>query len=112
MTELDYSYIGKRIRECRKELKLTQEKLAELSDLSLSYTGAVERGEKIPSLEAFIRIANALQVSSDRLLADVLIAGSRYVASDLYEKLSALSNVEQRRILNVMKTMIADCKTK
>lgn len=112
MTELDYSYIGKRIRERRKELKLTQEKLAELSDLSLSYTGAVERGKKIPSLEAFIRIANALQVSSDRLLADVLIAGSRYVASDLYEKLSELSNDEQRRILNVMKTMIADCRTK
>lgn len=109
---MKFSSIGKRIRERREKAELTQETLAELSSLSASYMGAIERGEKIPSLEAFIRIADALEASSDELLADVLKAGNRFIASELYDKLSDLSNADQRRILNVVRTMISDCKNR
>ena len=72
--------------------------------------GAIERGEKLPKLKAFINIANALESSSDALLADVLKAGNEVVASDLSNKLSRLSPTDQRRILHVIETMIADSK--
>lgn len=42
--------------------------------ISIAYTGMIERGEKIPKLETFIRIANVLEVSADLLLADVIKA--------------------------------------
>ena len=54
------------------EVKLRQEDLAEKTDLTTNYIGMVERGEKIPSLETFIKIVNALGVSSDMVLTDVL----------------------------------------
>lgn len=52
--------IGKNIRKFRLARKLRQEDLAEKTDLTTNYIGMVERGEKIPSLETFIKIVNAL----------------------------------------------------
>lgn len=63
--------IGKNIRKYRLMKKYRQEDLAERAGLTTNYIGMVERGEKIPSLETFIKILNALEVSSDMILADV-----------------------------------------
>lgn len=59
--------IGKRIRTCREEKGWSQENFAEKIGLSIAYTGMIERGEKVPRLETFIRIANVLEVSADFL---------------------------------------------
>lgn len=40
--------------------------------MTTNYIGMVERGEKIPSLETFINILNALGVSADMVLSEVL----------------------------------------
>jgi len=53
--------IGKNIRKFRLARKLRQEDLAEKTDLTTNYIGMVERGEKIPSLETFIKIVNAYE---------------------------------------------------
>ena len=66
--------IGKRIRTCREQKGWTQQAFAEKVGISIAYTGMIERGEKIPKLETFIRIANVLEVSADLLLADVIKA--------------------------------------
>ena len=44
--------VGKNIRKYRLMRKLRQEDLAEKADLSINYVGAIERGEKTPSLES------------------------------------------------------------
>lgn len=46
--------------------KMSQEKLAELSDCSLSYIGFIERGEKSLSLFNFIKIINALKLEPNK----------------------------------------------
>ena len=48
---------------------MTQEKLAEQSDLSLNYIGNLERGEKLASLETIVRVAAALNLTAAELLA-------------------------------------------
>ncbi len=107
---MNYKSIGKNIRKRRDMLGITQEALAETVKISTSYMGAVERGEKIPKLKIFIRIANALDISANVLLADVLKVGNDIIASSLSEQLSQLPQKEQRRILNVVQTMILDSK--
>lgn len=72
---MQYNSIGTNIRKFRTEKKLRQEDLAERAGLSANYIGMVERGEKIPSLESFISIVNALGVSADMVLHDVLETG-------------------------------------
>ncbi|MDA2924507.1 helix-turn-helix domain-containing protein [Acidobacteria bacterium AH-259-L09] len=63
--------IGQRIREARNERKLSQERLAEMSNLSSTYIGRLERGEKQPSMETLIVLAESLKVSPLDLLIDL-----------------------------------------
>ena len=71
---MDLTSIGKNLRKIRTEKRMMQETLAEKANLSSNYIGMIERGEKIPSLVSLIRLANALDVTADMLLCDVLTA--------------------------------------
>lgn len=105
---MEYTSIGLNIRKRRDEVGITQEALAEKVGLSPGYIGVIERGEKLPKLAVFIRIANALETSSDRLLSGVLTVGNEIVASELSKQIANLPSNEQRRILNVVQAMIAE----
>ncbi len=67
MTDLIYNKIRKRIVAKRKDLKLSQEKLAELVDLHYNYVGKIERGEKRPTLITLYKIAKALDMKLEDL---------------------------------------------
>ena len=98
--------IGRNIRKYRLMRKLRQEDLAEKADLSINYVGAIERGEKIPSLETLLVIINALGVSADMILADVIDNGYTVKDSLLAEKLDKLSAEDRTRIYAVIDAMI------
>lgn len=72
--KIDYETIGMKVRFYRLQAKMSQETLAEHADVSRVFISSVERGEKPPSLETIISIANALQVSLDELLSETLVA--------------------------------------
>jgi transcriptional regulator with XRE-family HTH domain len=63
--------LGETIRLYRKKADLTQEELAERVDLNWKYLGEVERGEKIISIEALLRIARVLEVRMATFFKDV-----------------------------------------
>ena len=62
--------IGAKIREQRMYKKITQEKLAELVDISTTYLSGIERGKKIPSFKVMIDIAKELDMSFDFMLSN------------------------------------------
>lgn len=66
---MNYAALGKRIREERLKLNLTQEKLAEAVGLSPAYIGQVERGEKSLTLGRLVNLAEHLGVTVDYLLS-------------------------------------------
>ena len=70
----------------------------------------VERGEKILSLETFIKIVNALGVSSDMVLTDVLETGYTVKNSMLNEKLEKLAPEDRNRIYEVIDTLVKQSK--
>ena len=55
--------VGGRIRELRTAQGLTLDRLASLSELTRGYISLVERGLKVPSLAALLRMAKALDVN-------------------------------------------------
>lgn len=60
--------VGQNIRHFRQIKGITQETLAEIVDVSGSYIGYLERGEKSPSLDLLVKIARTLDVEPARLL--------------------------------------------
>lgn len=61
---------GLKVRMRRFELEITQEELAEKSDLHPTYVGSVERGERNISLENIIVLAKALKCSPKDLMPE------------------------------------------
>lgn len=68
--ELNYIKLGERIRNIRKEKGLTQEKLAEITDLSANHISHIERANTMVSLPTLVQIVNALNVTVDDVLCD------------------------------------------
>ena len=54
------NYIGEQIKKRRKFLKLTQDDLAEISDISVRSLKAVEKGEGNPGLRQLIKLLDTL----------------------------------------------------
>jgi XRE family transcriptional regulator, regulator of sulfur utilization len=61
---------GGTLRRLRQEKALSQERLGELTGLSTNFIGEMERGLKAPGLVVIVRLARALDVSVQELLAD------------------------------------------
>ncbi len=107
---MDYSSIGNNIKKYRTSKKITQEALARKTKLTQPYIGMIERGEKIPSLETLINILNALEVSADMVLHDVLVTGYTVKDSLLAQKLENISREDRSRIHDVVNVMIKHSK--
>ena len=58
-----YKKIARRIKYLRKERGLTQEKLAELANISVDYLGKIETNLNKPGLIALYKIVNNLDIS-------------------------------------------------
>lgn len=52
--------VGRRVRELRRQLKISQEELAARSGLHRNYVGSVERGERDIGISAVGQLAKAL----------------------------------------------------
>jgi transcriptional regulator with XRE-family HTH domain len=62
---------GVLLQEARKSKGISQEKLAELSDLHRTYISDLERGLRNPTLSTIVTLANALEVTASELLKDL-----------------------------------------
>ena len=98
--------LGQNIRKYRVKKGMRQEDLAEKVGLSPNYIGSLERGEKVPALVTFIEITNALDVSADMLLCDIIKSGYHVKNSLLSEKIERLSSKDKEMIYDVIDTLI------
>lgn len=60
--------LGQNLRKKREELGLSQEQLGEQIDLHRTYIGALERGERNPTLKSVQHLAGLLDVDALELL--------------------------------------------
>lgn len=102
--------IGKRIKECREKLGLTQEQFAEKVGLATNYISTVERGASFPRCEKLIAILNGLEVSADAIFCDVTNVSGHYKENYISKELELLSNEDRSRILDMLELMIKQAK--
>lgn len=98
-----YQKFGERVKRQRILAQLTQEKLAQMAGISLSFLGHIERGNRKASLETVVKLANALKVSPNYLLQDSL--------DDDLLNFSAEISPAQRQLLREISTRIIEYNT-
>ncbi len=54
---------GRQIKILRHESLMTQEELARIADISVSFLGGIEAGRKSPTIETVEKLADALNIS-------------------------------------------------
>ena len=102
--ELYLKEMGQRIMERRKKLGLTQEALAELSELTTQFVSYAESGKRGMRPENLMKVAAALGVSTDYLLTGDIIDKDKLLLSD---KLDKLTPQQVRIVENVIDECIA-----
>lgn len=103
---MDKKLLGARLRKHRKQQKLTIHQLAEMVDVSDVFLGSIERGQKLPSLETFLRIVNTLGISADVLLQDELDSGRQFMVDDLTKNMLTLEPKQLRVACGTMNRMV------
>lgn len=68
METADLKKIGGRIVERRKELKLTQEQIAERMNVSIQMISNIERGNKAIKIDNLLKLCDILKTSTDYIL--------------------------------------------
>lgn len=96
---LNYLIIGKHIKEARKKKKLSQAQLCELIGVSDGYMSLIETASKFVSLDVLVRVANALDVTADELLAENLLTNRRANLNGEFADLLGDCNAYERRVL-------------
>lgn len=103
--------LGKRIREERIRIGLTQEQVAEFIDVSTTYIGFIERGERSVTLEKLILLAECFHVSMDSLILGTSVPKETTAEEDqLLFLWNRASPEEQDLILSIIDVIINKTK--
>lgn len=100
----NYERMGRIIKAVRVEREISQSDLAELVDLSVPYISNIETGKSKASLETIVNIANALNVTVDRLLFGN-VQNSGDCSSELRELFSDCSTYEKSVIFDTVNSI-------
>jgi transcriptional regulator with XRE-family HTH domain len=98
--------LGVRIKELRKQKKLTQERLAEMVDVDPRYISFIEVGRNSPSLETMEGIARALEVEIKDLFEFGHLQAGVIKAEELEKLLSGLDEEKKRTILKLIRAIV------
>jgi len=103
---MDFKQGGQAIQRIRKERGLTQEQLAEMTDVASNSISRIERGLLIPALPTLIDICNALGTSADSILAAYIASDTLIRWTPLAEKLGGLELEKQHKIEAILDCLI------
>ena len=106
---MELQSIGKKIKDKRQQKNISQEKLAELVDVTPSYISNIESGNRVASLPTMLEIVKVLDLSLDYLLLENVTDDSDNIETDKF--LIEFKNIlEQLNDKKVIKDYIVYCK--
>lgn len=107
---MDYFKFGQRIRKLRKARGLSQEKLAEMLDISVTHMSHIETANTKMSFSLIIKIAEILDVSLDYLVYD-RERNENSFSQQIAELTSTCTDKEKRVIFDTVKAMADSFET-
>lgn len=109
---MNYHLLGEKIKKERLNRGLTQEELAEKANLSVSFMGQIERGERKLSVDTLAKIGNTLGVSFDYLLQSDQRLKHDTAIDELVYTLKGRTQNEIRMVIDIARIIFKHCKIK
>ena len=100
--------LGKNIQKYRELAGKSQEELAEHVGVSITSISNIERGANYPSFDNFIKILNFIHASPNMVMFEMVEQAQITRASELWEKMKALSPEEKNKIFKIIEVMIGE----
>lgn len=105
MQELNFSLIGQRIREVRNSRHLTQEYLADKTNVNVSHISNIETNKVKVSLTLLVGICNALDVTVDYILGNEYHNPESVTEKELLNTVKDLDNEKKELLLKIAKVL-------
>lgn len=104
----EYVLIGERIKFWRQQRSLTQERLAEIVELTPGFITLIETGKKRASLETLLYVCRALNITLNDLIVGNQITQITDSNTEFSELTTELNESEKRLVFEITKKV---CKT-
>lgn len=105
MKDLDFKYIGKKLKKLRLSKGLTQEYIANMADVNTSHISNIENNRVKISLPTLVHVCNALNVTVDSVLADEYNDPSSVLEQEILRELRNCPVETQKQILKIIKAL-------
>ena len=105
MKELDFDFIGQRIKEVRTDNHLTQEYLANKTGVNVSHISNIETSKVKVSLTLLVQICNALGVTVDYLLENEYHNPTSVIEKELLNMVKGMKKEKQETLLRIAKVL-------
>jgi len=105
MKELDFAQIGKKIKEIRLSKSLTQEALANATNVNVSHISNIERNRVKVSLQLLVQICNALNVTVDQILENEYNSTISPAEQEIINTIHGLGTEQQRILLKIARVL-------
>ncbi len=105
MKELDFALIGQRIKALRLNKQLTQENLADLTDVNVSHISNIETNKVKVSLTLLVNICNALDTTVDYILGNEYQHSTSITETELSNITKEMKQEKQELLLRIAKVL-------
>lgn len=103
---MDKAALGQKLRQARLDKGYTQQSLSEKADIGEVYLSEIERGLKMPSMNLFIKLITALDISADYILRDEVPTDKDFVYDELTQKLDSLTPKQRKTAADILDAYI------
>ena len=105
MFEPDFKIIGERLRERRKFLGMTQEQVADATNVNVSHISNIEHNKVKISLSLLINICQVLDTTVDYILANEFPHSSSVIDNELTNAIRDLTDDQKELLLRIAKVL-------
>ena len=106
---LDYTLMGERLRKARVRKGYTQEKLAEIMKVSITYVSRIETGKTRLNLKRLNELCNILDTTESYILDGAESGSKSYLSSEFNAILQDCSS-EDKELIYKIATIISENK--
>lgn len=105
MKELNFALIGQKIKEVRTSKKLTQEYIANVTNVNVSHISNIETNKVKVSLTLLVQICNALDTTVDYILENEYHNPVTATEKELFNTIKGLDKEKLDTLLRIAKVL-------